>query len=449
MFLNNKPKTIFYYLIVTLMFCFFTPAAKGKEFERLPYLRDLFQGITGLFENKEDRVKKAAEKFEPIIVFNDVTRVVENNFYDSKLKGLDWQGLKNRYATLAGKAKSRASLTEIINRMLAHLKVSHTRFLSKHETAYYQLLDIFVKWRQGKRIKKLFKEREVNYTGIGIFTCKIGGKVFIKGVLDGTPAAGADLKRGYQIISVDGKPFQQIDSFKGRAGEECSMLIQFSPEPADRKIVRVIPEKIKPNQAFLQSIKESMRIHKVGLKKIGYIHIWSYAGEQYQHELIRQLKHSELRDVDALVLDLRDGWGGAWPRYLNIFNNRIPDMQWIKRDGEKLDMDHQWRRPVVMLVNEGTRSGKEILAYGFKKFGYGKVIGTKTAGAVMAGRLYLLQDGSALYLAVYDLFVDGERLEEKGIIPDIEVLRPLEYSNGKDPQLEEAVKYLAAGLENR
>ena len=32
----------------------------------------------------------------------------------------------------------------------------------------------------------------------------------------------------------------------------------------------------------------------------------------------------------------------------------------------------------TLLINGGTRSGKEILAYGFKKYGFGPVVGTPT-----------------------------------------------------------------------
>jgi carboxyl-terminal processing protease len=46
--------------------------------------------------------------------------------------------------------------------------------------------------------------------------------------------------------------------------------------------------------------------------------------------------------------------------------------------------DVKWRKPVAMLVNGGTRSGKEVLAYGFKKYHLGEVIGTHTEGAVLA-----------------------------------------------------------------
>jgi carboxyl-terminal processing protease len=95
-----------------------------------------------------------------------------------------------------------------------------------------------------------------------------------------------------------------------------------------------------------------------------------------------------------------------------------------------------------MLVNNGSRSGKEILAYGFKKYKLGTLIGTKTAGAVVGGSPFLLEDGNLLYLAVIDVLVDGERLEGKGVIPDLEVPFTLEYAQGKDPQLEKSVEVL-------
>jgi len=48
----------------------------------------------------------------------------------------------------------------------------------------------------------------------------------------------------------------------------------------------------------------------------------------------------------------------------------------INRDGAISTWSAKWRKPVAMLINGGTRSGKEILAYGFKKYGVGEVIGT-------------------------------------------------------------------------
>ncbi|OAF07058.1 S41 family peptidase [Bradyrhizobium neotropicale] len=141
----------------------------------------------------------------------------------------------------------------------------------------------------------------------------------------------------------------------------------------------------------------------------------------YQRTLEHLLSQSPLNDADALIWDLRDGWGGAIPGYLDLFNTRAPTMHVTDRNGVSELENVKWRKPVAMLVNGGTRSGKEILAYGFKKYRFGEVIGSsRTEGAVLAATAFLIDDG-LLLLAVGDVQVDGERLEGVGVAPTIEV----------------------------
>ncbi len=208
-------------------------------------------------------------------------------------------------------------------------------------------------------------------------------------------------------------------------------------------MVDVRPERIEPGKAFRAAMRDGARIIEADGNRIGYIHIWSYAGERYQDALIEELSTGKLKDADALIWDLRDGWGGAQPRYLDLFNARGPDMTFTERAGKTDFASFKWRKPVVALVNGGTRSGKEVLTYGFKKYGYGEVIGTRTAGALLAGRGFLLSDGSFLMVAVNDVAVDGERLEGKGVAPTIEVPFDVPYAAGLDPQLEKAVEVLS------
>ncbi len=100
-----------------------------------------------------------------------------------------------------------------------------------------------------------------------------------------------------------------------------------------------------------------------------------------------------------------------------------------------------------MLVNQNSRSGKEILAFGFQQYKIGPVVGSKTAGAVVAGRPFIMQDGSVLYLAVADVLLnDKQRLEGKGITPDISVPFSLEYAQGADPQKERAIETTLAAV---
>ncbi len=207
-----------------------------------------------------------------------------------------------------------------------------------------------------------------------------------------------------------------------------------------------MPERINPNKAYLKAIAASARIIEVGGRKIGYIRMWSYAGREYQHALEEAISAGALKDADALIWDLRGGWGGAQPSYLDVFDPRGPVMTVTGRSGRRDIVNARWRKPVVLLIDGGTRSGKEILAYGFKKYGFGPVVGTRTKGDVLAASAFMLSNGSLLELAVDDVRVDGERLEGVGVTPTVEVPFQLEYSAGDDPQLEHALAIAAQAV---
>ncbi len=98
-----------------------------------------------------------------------------------------------------------------------------------------------------------------------------------------------------------------------------------------------------------------------------------------------------------------------------------------------------------MLVNENSRSAKEVLAWGFQQYQIGSVVGTRTAGAVLSGFPFLMADGNLLYVAVTDVLLNGNvRLEGKGVQPEIEVPFPLPYARGVDPQKERAIEVALA-----
>ena len=217
------------------------------------------------------------------------------------------------------------------------------------------------------------------------------------------------------------------------------MLIRRTADASPQKIV-VVPKIFNPATMFLDAVKDSVEVIEQDDRKIGYIHIWSYADDKYQEQLEKELVYDRLKDTDGLVWDIRDGWGGAVPTYLNIFTAPVPTITSIFRDGVARDTQMQWQKPVVMLVNQGSRSGKEILAYGFRKYGVGQIVGSETAGAVVAGRPYIMPDGSLLYLAIANVLVDGERLEGNAIVPDVRVPLTIPYAQGVDPQKERAIK---------
>lgn len=381
-----------------------------------------------------------------VAVFEQVWQTVRDNFYDPNFNGVNWQAMRQKYRSQATAAKSPTESAIVINQMLGELKTSHTRFYTQAEPAYYQLSGIFRSSVYNK-LKPFLPDGKLQYTGIGIFTQEKAGKTFVSAVLDGSPAATAGLKVGDQLLSVDNQPFRAIASFANKAGQSVFVQIQRTSDPASTQTIAVTPKVLDPSTMFLDAMKASVQVIEQGGRKIGYVHVWSYADEAYQDQLERELTVDRLKDTDGLIWDLRDGWGGASPSYLNLFTGSVPTVTLIGRDGNGYRLNGQWKKPVVMVVNQGSRSGKEILAYGFRKYQVGSIVGSKTAGAVVAGRGFVMSDGSLLYLAVADVKVEEERLEGKGMIPDIEVPFTLEYAQGADPQKERAIQVVLKDIQ--
>jgi carboxyl-terminal processing protease len=387
-----------------------------------------------------------AEVIQPeskLAVFDEVWQSVRDYFYDPTLRHLDWAAIRDKYRPLVAAAADEER-SAVINRMLDELAASHTRYYTPDDPAYYQLLDIFAGPLR-RELRRVFPDGQVLYPSIGIFTRRIGDKTFISGVLDGFPAAKAGLQVGDEILAADGAPYHPIQSLTAKVNQEVTLQVRRSLDTSPHEVV-VVPQQIKPNEAFLKAMQESVRIIHTHGAAIGYIHVWSYAGSQYQRLLEQEIFSGTLKEAEALVLDLRDGWGGAQAHYLDLFNAQGPTVTMVDRQGGVSVANGKWRKPVVMLINSGTRSGKEILAYGFKKYGLGEVIGTRTTGAVLAARAFLLSDSSLLLLAVNDVFVDGQRLEGVGVTPTIEVPFTVEYAQGKDPQLERAIEFLSRSV---
>jgi carboxyl-terminal processing protease len=332
-----------------------------------------------------------------------------------------------------------------VNDMLAELRTSHTAFYTPQMREYYELLDIFDRGGEASEaVRRRFGKGEARYEGIGVVTRVIDGRTFVVDVLEDSPASEAGLRVGDEVRSVDGGAFEPIESFRGKADALVRLEIQSQDDPASRREVSVKPRLIYPRASFLKSINDSARIVERGGMHIAYVRIRSYASEAYQEELVKLVTgDGRLAKADALVLDIRGGWGGANPEYLELFNQAVPAMRMTGRDGRMHVHDPHWRKPVVLLVDGGTRSGKEILAHGFKRYGIGKVVGACTAGAVVGGMPFVLKDDNLLMVAVTNVEVDGGRLEGRGVEPDVQVEFDVRHCGGRDPQLDRAVEEAA------
>ena len=342
------------------------------------------------------------------------------------------------------KDASPAVVGDAVNYVLGSLHASHTGRYTPASVDYYELADVF-RFALRRDMRQLFPPRgQVTYAGIGIASAEIGGKSFVTHVYDGGPAAKAGLVVGDEIVSVDGAPFSEIGSFRGKAGGTAHLMVRRQAD-AQPIAIDVPVAEIQPGDLFVKAISDSVRRFDQGGHKIGYIRLWAYTREDVTSVLFDELGQGALKDVDGLVLDLRSKWGGAPGDAAETFVGRAADMVGVNRDGTRNIVTFRWHKPVVAIIDGGTRSGMEVLAYSLKKNGV-PLVGAPTAGNVLAGTAYMLPDNSMLELAVADVLVDGKHLEGNPVTPDVAVPFDVRYAAGRDPQLDAATALMAERL---
>ncbi len=371
--------------------------------------------------------------FDQNKLLDEISNYVKQHFYETTFDTVAWNQKVEACRQRLAASTTLDQFDQEVNVLLKTLDASHTYFFSRNHPKRYQLLGVF---------NGMFDPNDTSlfcYHGIGINTKVVDGKVFVTSVYDGFSAADVGIKFGDQIVLVDGKPFHPIGSFRGKLNTEVNLEILRGNRPLTLKVPVLL---LDGRDMFEAALESSVQVIERNGKKIGYIHLWSYAGTKYQEQLREAVLWGQLSQCDALAVDLRDGWGGADINYLNLFRRPIAKIKSTARDGSTGSYSGVWGKPVALITNGGSTSGKELMAYGFKKLKLGQIIGETTAGAVLAGRIFKLSSGDVLYLAVRDVHLDGKRLEGVGVAPDVAVERPIQAED-RDPQLESALEALS------
>nr|WP_244512699.1 S41 family peptidase [Ensifer sp. LC163] len=377
-------------------------------------------------------------------VFDRVIALVNSEFHDETALGRfnetarkEIEGARPALSTTGSAARVDAA----IDMALASLRASHNGRFKPDTIAYFELSDIF-RFAIRDDLRRLFPpEGDVSYPGIGMVTQVIGDARFVSAVYDGSPAAKAGVIMGDEILAVDGLPYREIAAFQGKVGQSVDIRLRRKADAAPIS-VKVAVERLRPLPTFEKAIENSIAVSERDGRTIGYVRFWTLSTRDGLDIVARALSQGRLSAVDGVVVDLRGRWGGGAADAAELFVGDTPSFRLIPRRGQATLANVRWRGPVVALVDEGTRSGLELFAYALRINGI-PLVGERTAGALLAGRAYILPDDSLLEIAVSDAVIDGNvRLEGTGIAPDIGVDFPLAYAAGRDPQREAAVSEL-------
>ncbi|MGB9004988.1 MAG: S41 family peptidase [Candidatus Aminicenantales bacterium] len=379
-------------------------------------------------------------------MFIDAWRMERDYFYDRNLHNVDYQGLLQRHRPFVDRVSDRSELNDLLAHLVGELSALHT-FVRGGDIR--QGADSVALGSLGARLAR--DEAKGGYRVEHIYRsdpeyperCSPLGKPML------------NIQEGDLIMAINGAPTLGLADpsllLRNTAGQQ--VLLEVKPAAGGEAFKAIVYPLTTGAESDLRYAEweytRRLEVEKAGKGGIGYVHLRAMGGDNYT-EWAKNFY--PVFDRQGLIIDVRHNRGGNIDSWILEKLLRRAWFYWQGRVGRPTwNMQYAFRGHLVVLCDEYTASDGEAFSEGFRRLGLGKVIGMRTwGGEIWLSMNNILVDrgiASAAETGVYG--PEGEWLiEGHGVDPDIVVDNlPRATFQGKDAQLEAALKYLQEKIE--
>lgn len=350
-----------------------------------------------------------------------------------------WKEMLEAQKEALDKAETAAAFSREINGMLNRYGLSHISLFTPS-----------------------FGEQRVTQrrAGIGIRIQIEAEGVRVTDMFPDGPAKEAGIQIGDLIVEADGKPVRGPNDIQGERGQTSKFVVKRGEQRVEISVTRrdfstVIPESIRWEGDYA--------VVKIPTFDIGY-------NQQNVAKIM-----GEAQRAKGLILDLRSNGGGRVTNLqhlaaffldpetqpLGTFIGRAQVRMYEERFGPTTDLVKiaentrfkvravrnisvpRFDKPVTVLVDGGTGSASEMMAAALQEIRGSTVIGSKTAGAVLASLIVRLNDPVGYWIQ-YPLTdyvtIKGRRLEGNGV--EVNIPAGVARFGEPDPGVQAAVRKL-------
>jgi carboxyl-terminal processing protease len=272
------------------------------------------------------------------------------------------------------------------------------------------------------------------FNGLGIEVSMKNGLPTVITAMEDTPAARAGILSGDQILRINGISTERMDLqdainvLRGPAGAKLTLTL-LRPSTKEIKEYTLQRAEIK-----IQSVKGARLLDPelTGPYKIGYVRLVQF-NEPTADELAKALDELQKQGMQALVLDLRNNPGGLLNSAVDVCAQFLPpNTKVVSTQGRVASQQHDYSTsgakkerpsfPMVVLINEGSASGAEIVAGALKDLHRAVLVGETTFGKGSVQNVMQLPDGSAVRFTTAKYYTPSKQvIQGNGVEPNIRV----------------------------
>lgn len=292
-------------------------------------------------------------------------------------------------------------------------------------------LDPHSSYLNEEEFKELRESTTGEFGGLGIEVTLEKGLIKVVSPIDDTPASKAGVKSGDYIVKIEDKPVRDltlreaVSMMRGKPGTALTLTIfrKGETKPLHIKLAREI--------IHIQSVKS-----RVLDKVYGYVRISHFQSPTADDvvKAVENLKKETKGQLKGLIIDLRNNPGGLLDSAIKISDAFID----TKKGKEEIIVYTKGRlegsqmtanatpgdildnKPIIVLINEGSASGSEILAGALQDDKRAIIVGKKSFGKGSVQTILPLSKDTGVKLTTALYYTpSGRSIQAKGIEPDI------------------------------
>ena len=282
---------------------------------------------------------------------------------------------------------------------------------------------------------------EGRFDGIGATVTRRDDRIIIVEPFPNSPAEKAGIRANDAVLEIDGNSVSEMSLVeavllvRGPRGTVVSLLVLHDgdTEPVEIEVVR---DEI-----------EVASVHFRMIGDIAYIKITDFSART-DDELLSALNSLIQENARGIILDLRRNLGGTLTSVVDVASRfltegtvvDVVDSQGSRTTRPVVHQEVTTDLPMVVLVDDYSASGSEVLAGALQDYSRATIAGSQTFGKGSVNILRPLTDGSGLYITFARWFTPhGRLIEGQGIVPDYQ----LEMEG--EEAIQWAVDYLKSG----
>jgi len=271
------------------------------------------------------------------------------------------------------------------------------------------------------------------FEGIGATVSKQDDWLVIVQPLPNTPAERAGLKPGDVILAVDGESAQGwtvekgVLHIRGVAGSSVKLSIRHT----DGKEETLSVQRASIKQASVSNVPPGGKLMDSSGKEVtdyAYIQIRSFT-RTTPDEVQKAIDAANKAKAKGIILDLRSNPGGLLNETVQVadmFLDKGTIVTQVDRAGTEQTAAAKagvlTDLPVVVLQDQFSASGAELLAAALKENNRATVVGTRSFGKGTVNHLRELSNGGAVYVSIARWLTPARnQIEAQGVQPNIDV----------------------------